>query len=246
LHSRTVKQNYAAAEPPPAPADLLRIVPMKENERAPGAASQPVTRRVETATKNHDRVRDRREQLIDAAVTVFSQKGFHDTTVRDIGRAAGLTQGTIYNYVRSKEDILYLVCDQIVTQYLHNVRHALAVNGPPTARIHAALEGIARVMVEHKSGILLLYHESHNLSHESRRSIVIRVDEFITSFEQLLNDVPAAHPFPTRNLRSLANIVTFLPTIFALRGWGFAGEVPESECVQDLVDFMAAGLRLSS
>ena len=218
---------------------------MNETERASGATTRPVTRRVETATKNHDRVRDRREQLIDAAITVFGQKGFHDTTVRDIGRASGLTQGTIYNYVRSKEDILYLVCDQIVSQYLHNVRCALAVDGPPTARIRTALEGVARVMVQQKSGILLLYHESHNLGHESRRSIVVRVDEFITSFEQLLNDVAPEHPFPTRNLRSLANIITFLPTIFALRGWGFAAELPESECVRDLVEFMAAGLRLS-
>jgi AcrR family transcriptional regulator len=201
-------------------------------------------RTVATATKNSELVRDRREQLVEAAVKVFEEKGFHNTTVRDIGRISGLTQGTIYNYVRSKEDILYLVCDRIVTEYLASVRRAMAAEGDLISRVRAALDGVARVMVEHKSGILMLYHESHNLDRESRRSIMARVDEFITSFEQLLSEVNALRPLPTRNIRSLANIVTFLPTIFALRGWGFSADVPEDELVSELVDFMIAGLGL--
>jgi AcrR family transcriptional regulator len=69
------------------------------------------SRPVKTATKDADLIRDRRERLIRAAIKVFSEKGFHERTVRDIGRAARLTESTIYNYVRGKEDILFLVCD---------------------------------------------------------------------------------------------------------------------------------------
>ncbi len=50
-------------------------------------------RTIETATKNTDLVRDRREQIVMAAIRVFAAKGFHETTVRDIGREAQLTQG---------------------------------------------------------------------------------------------------------------------------------------------------------
>jgi len=75
------------------------------------------SRRIKTATKNPDRVRERRESLINAAIAVFIEKGFHNATVRDIGRAANMTQGTIYNYVSSKDDILYMVCDRIVAEY---------------------------------------------------------------------------------------------------------------------------------
>ena len=77
----------------------------------------PAYREVKTSTKDADLIRDRREQLIRAAIKVFGEKGFHQTTVRDIGRAARLTQGTIYNYVRRKEDILLMVCERIVTEY---------------------------------------------------------------------------------------------------------------------------------
>jgi hypothetical protein len=50
----------------------------------------------------------------------------------DIGRAARLTQGTIYNYVRSTEDILFLVCNRLVTEYQDSVRRALVSNGDRT------------------------------------------------------------------------------------------------------------------
>jgi AcrR family transcriptional regulator len=69
----------------------------------------PASRPANTTTKDADLIRDRRERLIRAAIKVFGEKGFHESTVRDIGGAARLTEGTIYNYVRGKEDILFLV-----------------------------------------------------------------------------------------------------------------------------------------
>jgi AcrR family transcriptional regulator len=49
---------------------------------------------------------DRREQIIDAAMRVFAQKGFARATNRDVAREAGITTGLIYYYFTSKEDLL--------------------------------------------------------------------------------------------------------------------------------------------
>lgn len=57
-------------------------------------------------------VEDRREQLIDAAMSVFSQKGFARATNKDIAREAGITPGLIYHYFASKEDLLMAVIEQ--------------------------------------------------------------------------------------------------------------------------------------
>jgi AcrR family transcriptional regulator len=51
-------------------------------------------------------VEDRREQIIDAAMRVFSQKGYVRATNRDVAREAGITTGLIYYYFKSKEDLL--------------------------------------------------------------------------------------------------------------------------------------------
>ncbi len=51
-------------------------------------------------------VEDRREQIIEAALRVFAQKGFAGATNKDIARAAGITPGLIYHYFPSKEALL--------------------------------------------------------------------------------------------------------------------------------------------
>jgi AcrR family transcriptional regulator len=208
------------------------------------ASGKGDARRVQAATKNSDLVRDRREKLVGAAMKVFADKSFHAATVRDIGRASGLTQGTIYNYVRSKEDILFLVCDRVVTEYQDSVRRALAVEGDALARLKTALRGIVEVMDEHQSAILLLYHESHNLDRRSLRAILSRVHEFIKSFEQLLAEANAVRPLPCTDLRLSANLITYLPTMLALRRWAFPRDLGRDEIVNETVSFMIRGLGL--
>jgi AcrR family transcriptional regulator len=48
----------------------------------------------------------RQEQIINAAVVCFSNKGFHQTTMQDICKEAGLSPGAVYNYFSGKEDIV--------------------------------------------------------------------------------------------------------------------------------------------
>ena len=64
---------------------------------------------------------DRREQIIDAAMRVFAQKGFVRATNRDVAREAGITTGLIYYYFKSKEDLLKAALEerspvQVMTQ----------------------------------------------------------------------------------------------------------------------------------
>ncbi len=56
-------------------------------------------------------VEDRREQIIDAAVRVFAQKGFVRATNKDIAREAGITPGLIYHYFESKEALLQAIVE---------------------------------------------------------------------------------------------------------------------------------------
>lgn len=56
-------------------------------------------------------VEDRREQIIDAALRVFAQKGYSNATNKDIAREAGITPGLIYYYFESKEALLYAILE---------------------------------------------------------------------------------------------------------------------------------------
>src|SRR3712207_2109776 len=55
----------------------------------------------------------RRAQILDAATHVFAEQGFHRTTIRDVARAAGVADGTIYNYFANKTALLLGLLDRI-------------------------------------------------------------------------------------------------------------------------------------
>src|SRR5581483_1784727 len=57
-------------------------------------------------------VEDRKEQILDAAMRVFAQKGFTRATNKDIAREAGITPGLIYYYFESKEAVLNAIIEQ--------------------------------------------------------------------------------------------------------------------------------------
>ncbi len=51
-------------------------------------------------------VEERRKQILTAAAQVFAEKGFDRATIQDVAQAAGLAQGSIYNYFKNKQDLL--------------------------------------------------------------------------------------------------------------------------------------------
>lgn len=209
---------------------------------APAKPAAVRPRRIKTATKNADLVRERREVLIEAAIQVFVDKGFHDATVREIGRAAKMTQGTIYNYVRSKDDILYMVCDRIVAEYQAQARKALDTSRGPVERVRSAVRAVSEVMYRHRREILLIYQDSHLLEPRSLRVILARVEEFIGMFEQLIAEAARELDIELAFPHLSANILTFLPVMIVLRGWSLRKQLSERQVVDQISDFLVRGL----
>jgi AcrR family transcriptional regulator len=58
-------------------------------------------------------VRARREQIVEAATRVFAEKGFRRATTREVARAAGVSEGTIYNYFEDKDALLLAILDKL-------------------------------------------------------------------------------------------------------------------------------------
>ncbi|MEP7289809.1 MAG: TetR/AcrR family transcriptional regulator [Chloroflexota bacterium] len=55
----------------------------------------------------------RRNQILDAATQVFAAKGFHRATIKDVAKAAGIADGTIYNYFDNKTAVLLGILDRL-------------------------------------------------------------------------------------------------------------------------------------
>lgn len=68
---------------------------------------------------------DKKPQIINAAIKVFAEKGFYNSKVADVARAAGIADGTIYLYFKNKDDLLISLFESKVEELLDTFKNAL-------------------------------------------------------------------------------------------------------------------------
>jgi TetR/AcrR family transcriptional regulator, cholesterol catabolism regulator len=142
-------------------------------------------REVHASVKDERLVEKRRDQMIRGAVSLFKQKGFHRTTTREIAKAAGFSIGTLYEYIRTKEDVLYLVCDSIYEQ----VRLELEELDIDQGTIDSLKIGIAhyfQVMDRMQDEVLVMYQEAKSLSKDALPYVLRKELEMVGMVEKLI------------------------------------------------------------
>src|SRR5437660_2863153 len=103
---------------------------------------------------------DRRQEILDAAVKVFSDKGVSKATVADIAEAAGVAKGTVYLYFGSKEQLLGALRDRFVDDLLSHVADLLAQAGQGDwwELVDTTIESMADFMFE-KEQLMMVFLE---------------------------------------------------------------------------------------
>ncbi len=163
-----------------------------------------------------------KRQLVDAAVRLFIDTGYHETTTRDIAQAAGLTVGALYEYVKSKSDILYLVCESVHAEVEQLLRADAVDNDSIDVALPRALGTYFRACDDRQDAILLIYRETACLS-SAARALVIENEERVTKyFDALLRrGVLEGHfELPSEKVtRLMAHNITILGQMWAFRRW---------------------------
>jgi AcrR family transcriptional regulator len=204
-----------------------------------------MSRVVEAQVKDSARVRARREAIVEAATKIFKEKGFHSASIRDVGIAAGLTQGSLYNYIRSKDDVLYLVCAELTSRYTEQVMAAIEGIDNPSSRLRAAVVALVRCMHENRDGIRLVYQESHALEAVSLKAVLSQMSAFIDFFEHIFKEAKEQRLAIATPMLA-ADIVTFIPTLLALRGWHLRRHSETETVIAEVTGFILRGLGLDA
>lgn len=80
-------------------------------------------------------VADKREAILRAATRVFARNGYFNSKVADIAREAGVADGTVYLYFKSKEEILHSIFDRSVDEAITEGRKQLAEITDPREKL---------------------------------------------------------------------------------------------------------------
>lgn len=83
---------------------------------------------------------DKRSAILKSATKVFAQKGFFNSKVADIAAHAGIADGTVYLYFKSKEEILHSIFDEAMSKFIDEGRRELAKIDSPVECLRKVAE----------------------------------------------------------------------------------------------------------
>ena len=203
----------------------------------PSAARRPIA----TIVRDPDLVHRRHEQIFRAASRVFISRGYHAATVREIAGEAGLSLGSLYSYIRTKEDILYLVFERLTTALRENIRLAVKGISDPVDQMRAALRANIRTIERYQDEILLMYQETKSLDRDSLHHVLAGEADYVKFFEDLLETGYQQGVFQG-DPRLSADIITYLCSLIALRRWNLRRRFAPDDAVEGVIAFVLRGL----
>jgi AcrR family transcriptional regulator len=198
-------------------------------------------RRIATVVRDRQLVTQRHDEIFRAASKVFISRGYHQATVREIAREAGLSLGGLYAYIKTKEDILYLVFDKLTTTLRDNMRHAIEGIDDPVEQIRAALRADVETTEELQDEVLLMYQETKSLDRGSRHAVLAREADYVKFFEGILQSGYDRGAFQG-DPRLSADLIAYLCSIVALRRWNLRTRFTSDEVQAGLVEFVLRAL----
>lgn len=92
-------------------------------------------RTVRSITSAKPQTGDKRQAILRAAIAVFAHNGYFNSKVADIAREAGVADGTVYLYFKSKEDILHSIFDRSVDEALADAKNKVETISDPREKL---------------------------------------------------------------------------------------------------------------
>lgn len=112
------------------------------------------------------------QEIITVAARLFKEKGYRATTLEDIAAAVGMLKGSLYYYIRSKEELLYLVVRDPIRQAHSKLEEIVTTEAPVTTRIAQAIVTHMTVFHEHYPHIAVYLHDYHHLKQKLEKNVI--------------------------------------------------------------------------
>ena len=184
----------------------------------------------------------RRVELIDAAARLFSERGYHGTSMQHLGEALGMQRGSLYAHIGAKEDLLYDVVANGAERFLTRGEAALEMEGPATEKLTRLLIDHVTTATDHLAASTVFLNEWRYLSEEHRDEIQTKRDRYEDIVRRIVSEGIAAGEFrPDADVRFAATL--FLSAANWVYTWYRpGGELTPEEIGRRFADLIVKGL----
>lgn len=111
------------------------------------------------------------DRVLTSAARLFAEDGFAATSVRAVAERARLTKAGLYYHIKEKEDLLYRICEQSISDILDGARAALARESDPAAQLAALIRNHCEFFFRHPHNLTVLNRDMGALTGQQREAI---------------------------------------------------------------------------
>jgi AcrR family transcriptional regulator len=162
------------------------------------------------------------QEIIAAAASLFKKKGYRATTLEDIAAAVGMLKGSLYYYIRSKEELLYLVVRDPIRQAYNKLEEIVHSDLPATDKITQAIANHIAVFHQHYPHIAVYLHDFHNMMQKLQDNTIEAPKEYQRLWAQLLQQ-----GVDSGDLRSDLDVTVAGYAILGMCNWMYRWYTPE-------------------
>jgi len=182
----------------------------------------------------------KRKTVIREAGRAFSRRGFHNTSLDDVAKSLNVAKGTLYNYVRDKQEILY-ECHVLSLDTGDRALEIALANGKTGAeKLYLMMTGYVTMLLD-ELGACVVLTQIDALRPQDRRAVVSRRDAFETEFIRIINEGIADGTL--RPMDPKLAVFTFMGVINWMTLWYKpGGRLTPKEIAQEMAQILMRGM----
>ncbi len=187
--------------------------------------------------------RNTRADVLAAAGRLFADKGYHGTSMRDLGRDLGLLGSSLYAHVDSKQDLLVGVVEEGSRLFQESAQKALAVERSAADRLRALVAGHIDVVLDNHDVVRTFLNEARMLDREHRSRVIAARDGYEQAFRDVIADGVVDGSF-REDIDPKMSSIFILSILNAIQRWyQVGGGLGRDELVDQISEFVTSGLR---
>lgn len=186
-----------------------------------------------------------RDDVVAAAGRLFAQRGFHGTSMRDIGDELGMLGSSLYSHVDGKNQLLVEVISKGAALFGQVVVDATAAGGSAEEQLRNLVTGHVRVVVGHLDEARTFLNEARFLPPDDRKRIIAMRDDYQSAYRAVIAAGVAEDSFAP-DLDPAVTAIFILSVLNAMIRWYRpCGRRSAVEIADQMCAFIANGLHRS-
>jgi TetR/AcrR family transcriptional regulator, cholesterol catabolism regulator len=166
----------------------------------------------------------RRAEMGRAAARLFSQRGYHGTSMQHLADALGLQRGSLYAHIGSKHELLFDVVDEGADRFLARGREAIELDAPAGARLRTLLVGHVETAIEHLDSATVFLNEWRYLPADLRAIVQAKRD----AYEDMVRSI-IAHGIGAGDFRSDTDVGFAVRLVLSAGNWTYTWYRPDGD-----------------